>query len=103
PTNFFFIWNPSGASPQTSYAYFSFNWSNNVPGFYHLAAIATDNYGYTNSSVVYTPVLVVLTNKSSATNVVIASMDNLTAPSNGLGGFIYPVVREGLFDLKGQA
>jgi RHS repeat-associated protein len=85
---------------QTISTNFSFNWNSNIPAFYTIAAAATDNDGLTNVSL---PVTVVLTNSSTVTNIITASISNLPPDSDGLGGTIAPVVRDGVFALLGQA
>jgi RHS repeat-associated protein len=111
PTNFFWgwtNWTQRDPSPQASYAYFSFALATNLPGYYNLVAVATDDYGYTNSSLDLGPVTFVRTNSSTGTNVLTARIDNLTNSllfgSRGLlRATNYPVVREGLFALLGLA
>ena len=103
PTNFFFNWNPAAASPQTSYALFTFNWTTNVPGYYKITVTASDSYGYVSSSDSLTPLTVALTNSFTATNNLIASLDNLPMSTNALGTIGYTVIRDGFFDLQGKA
>ena len=103
PTNLFFDWNKGAASPQTSYALYSFNWSNTVPSFYKLTVMATDSYGYVASSDSLTPVTVALTNSFTAGDLLIASIDNLPGTNNALGTTNYAVIRDGFFDLLGKA
>ena len=102
PTTFFFPFNDGAVSPQSTYAYFTNNnWSTNVAGYYTFVASATDTYGYTNSS---TPVTVVVTNSSTATNILTAAILNLPTSINpGLGTETFTVVNQGLFDVNGIA
>ena len=69
--------------------------------FYDILAVATDNHGYVSSSATLTPVTVVVTNAATPTNKVAAVISNL--PTNGILTDVYTVVRDGLFDLQGQA
>jgi RHS repeat-associated protein len=100
PTNFAFPFYPWNVSPQTSYAPFSALWSNNVPGFYTFVAAAVDAYGYSNQSSLVT---LVITNSSTATNVLVAEIGNLPVSTTTLGTFLYTTVTNGLFDLHGTA
>ena len=107
PTNFFFSWNPGAASPQTTYAFFSFtlttNLTTNTAGFYKLTVMASDSYGYVSSSDSLTPLTVILTNSFTATNNLIASLDNLPMSTNAIGTISYTVISNGFFDLQGKA
>jgi RHS repeat-associated protein len=103
PTNFFFGWNPAGACPQTSYALFALSWTTNVPGYYKVTVTASDTYGYVSSSDALTPLTIVLTNSFTATNRLIASLDNLPVMTNTLGVISNTVIRDGFFDLQGKA
>jgi RHS repeat-associated protein len=110
PTNFFWNWTnwtQRDTSPQASYAYFSFALATNFSGYYNLLAVATDAYGYTNSSLDLGPVTFVRTNSSTGTNVLTARIDNFTNTTLTAGSPLiitnYPVIREGLFALQGLA
>jgi RHS repeat-associated protein len=100
PTNFFFTLNQGAVSPQSYYAYFSFNWATNLPGYYPFSATLADTYGYTNVSPLTT---LVLTNSFTAANHLIASIDNLSGTNNAAGTTDYTVIRDGFFDLRGKA
>jgi RHS repeat-associated protein len=103
PTNFFFTFDPGAVSPQSTYCFFTNNWSANLPGYYTFEARVLDSYGYTNSSGLVT---LILTNTSTATNQLTASIDNLSVTLTNIGGIYltnYTVVRQGLYELKGQA
>ena len=108
PTNFFFDWNPGAASPQTTYAFFSFtlitNLTTNTPGYLQGHVLtASDNYGYVSSSDSLTPLTVVLTNSFTATNNLSASLDNLPMSTNAIGTISYTVISNGFFNLLGKA
>ena len=94
------LFNGTNTLGQTNGPDLTVSWSTNVFGFYRFVAVATDNDGLTNSSF---PVTVNITNVSTATNVLTAYIGNLADTPNGLGGWVYPVVRDGFFDLRGQA
>jgi RHS repeat-associated protein len=91
---------PGAVSPQSEYAFFSTNWSTNLPGFYTFTATLTDAYGHTNGAF---PVTVTLTNNATATNLVVAAINKLSETPTGLGTTVYPVVTQGLFALQGSA
>jgi RHS repeat-associated protein len=83
PTNFTFTWNPGGVSPQTSYAFFTFNWSTSVAGYYTFAARAIDSHGYTNLFTLGSypilnshtpPVTIAVTNNTPGVNVPVAQI-----------------------------
>ena len=103
PTNLPFGWNPAGACPQTSYALFGFNWATNVPGYYKITVTASDGYGYTGSSDALTPLTVALTNAYTATNNLVASIENLLMTTNASHLVSYTVIHDGFFDLQGKA
>ncbi len=88
----------------TNRANFSFSWSNNAVGWYTFNEKATDNDGLTNLGI---PVTVTITNSTTGTNLLIASIDNLsnnlTSTLDGFSATNIPTVREGLFDLLGKA
>jgi len=73
------------------------NWSTTTAGIYTFKAIVTDADGYTNASSAVTIIAFTTTNQ------VTGSISNLPISSDGLGGEKYAIVRDGLFDLKGQA
>jgi RHS repeat-associated protein len=100
PANFFFQFYAGEVSPQTSYAYWTNNWSTNQPGFYTFVATIADANGYSNAS---SPVTVIVTNSSTATNVLTAAIGNLPVTATTLGTFQYTTVTSGLFDLQGTA
>jgi hypothetical protein len=79
-------------------------WSVSNIGFYTLQAVAADNEGYTNASQLVT---VRLTNSFTATNLLLASLDNLAyfVTDRGYGPAVtnYPLLRESLFYLLGKA
>jgi RHS repeat-associated protein len=103
PTSFPFGWNPAAACPQTSYALFSLNWTTNVPGYYKVSVAATDGYGYVSSSDALTPLTVALTNSFTATNLLVASIDNLPVTTNASQLVSYTIIHDGFFDLQGKA
>lgn len=78
----------------------STNWSTTTAGYYALTATAVDGSGFANTSA---PVTVIITNSSTATNVIMAHIDNLTGTPTALGPLKYPIVTSGLFDLVGTA
>jgi RHS repeat-associated protein len=85
---------------QTNAASLSLTWSTNVANFYTFVAVATDNNGLTNMS---SSVTVAVTNGATATNAITASIQNLPLTDNGPLGTTYPIVRDGLFHLQGDA
>ncbi len=82
---------------------FSFNWTNNLPGFYTFTAVALLGNGFTNPSV---PVTVILYNSNAAPDIITASISNLVAADNSVGYFsgqMDPVITNGNFELYGRA
>jgi RHS repeat-associated protein len=91
----------NGASVgQNATNYVNANWATNLPGFYTLTASAVDNSGLVSTSA---PVILVITNATSTTNILTASITNLPSLRNDLGKDGFTVVSNGLFDLQGSA
>jgi RHS repeat-associated protein len=98
---------------QATNSNFSFNWSNNVPGYYTFSVVATDNEGLTNEIPVATQWdgegsrrTVVITNSSPSTHgpvALISNLSNTPHQEDGLGWTDLAIVREGFFDLQGSA
>jgi len=89
-------------SPTTS-TNFSFSWSTNNAGFYTFVAVARDNDGFTNGS---PPVTVILDPPGG--NLPVAVISNLVSPlvTTNYSTFTItnpPILRDGLYDLLGQA
>src|SRR5439155_458699 len=82
---------------------FSFTWSQSTPGFYTFTAVATDNHGFTNTSA---PVTIAVYNTLPSPHLPNAAISNLleTVSLNlGVESKVYPVIRDGLFKLIGDA
>jgi RHS repeat-associated protein len=81
---------------------FSVNWTTNEIGFYTFTAVTTCEHGINSTSA---PVTIVLTN-TVVGDMPIAQITNLvgaTAGGSGLESTILPVIRDGLFQLRGRA
>ncbi len=91
------------ASGSTNSTGFTSSWTPPAPGYYSLVAIATDNDGITNASA---PVTFAYYNAGAAAHYLTATIANLAVTNSSehwLTSEQYPVIRDGIFDLRGQA
>src|SRR6266511_2215245 len=83
---------------------FSFTWTGGSnTGYYTFVAVATDNHGLTNAS---TPVTITVYNTLPSPNLPNAAISNLVETVTtylGIESIVYPVIRDGLFSLIGDA
>ncbi len=105
-TNVTLFVNGASSGWTTNAGIFSFAWSNAAPGFYTFEAVATDSTGVSNKSPWVT---ITVTNSPSgggSSQPPVAKIMNLQGGVTQLSGMelrVPPVIREGLFNLKGLA